>query len=112
VVDSADGMTTPSLNLAGLVSHMSEITFFGLTYNEEYLCCAFATLTLPHLCNSHVPEGLAHVKFCGSQNWVYMWSTIYANICVCTRECNVTPNCNAQDPDGQHGHSAACIIVQ
>jgi hypothetical protein len=33
--------------------------------------------TLPDLDNSYVPEGLAQVEFCVSQNWVHIWSTIY-----------------------------------
>jgi hypothetical protein len=72
----------------------------------------------------YVPERQAHVEFCASRKWQYIWSTtvyvcvyiyiyIYIHTHTHTRQSGWNPNSNTLEPDWpQHHRPVVCVIAQ
>lgn len=76
-------------------SFIAELCTTFWKWLEWMKCPLFSFVhTLLDLCSSYVLEGLVQIKFCTSQNWVCIWSTI----CVYTSESSWSSSSNSLEP--------------
>ena len=77
--------------------------FFSSTHIWQILC-GYSSIDIPRLTRQ-----LRYGSFCASQNWVYMWSTIYVH----TRQSRWNPKTSTLEHDQpQHDSTTSCVIAQ
>jgi len=77
LVSSLSRHTDYSNTFVEVILSPSRIFHDSVPIGPRPLLYPFPLLTLPDLRSSYVSEDPAHVEFCESRSWVYIWRTVY-----------------------------------